>query len=53
MDSKLVIKINVNKCKVLSVGRAVDKSNIYSIIENNEPVPLQYFIVASLKIWVF
>jgi len=37
-----LLKININKCKVLTVGRDVDKNNTYSIIENNKPVTLQY-----------
>ena len=47
-----LLKININKCKVLTVGRDVDKNNTYSIIENNKPV-IPYNIVASVRILVF
>ena len=40
-----LLKININKCKVLSVGRDVGKNNTHSTIDNNKPhshITLQY-----------
>jgi len=31
-----LLKLNVNKCKVVSFGRNVDNSYVYELIENNQ-----------------
>jgi len=35
-----LLKLNVNKCKVVSFGRNVDNSYMYELIENNQSLHL-------------